>query len=100
VARCQHHKQITLAWTARRSAELAPCHKWERRWIEQWTRGAQSVAYLTKRPVEACARSSRNGQDEQLLTVLRTKPVLFVQGGVERPLLAYHRHDAATYPMP
>src|SRR5690348_7046672 len=62
--------------------------------------GRQSVAYLTKRPVEARAKLSRGVCDEQLVTVPRTKPVIPVLNGVERPLWAYHRHDATTYPMP
>ena len=56
---------------------------------------AHTLAYLTNRPVEACAKLPRNIQEEQLLTVLRTKPVVLVLDGVERLLLAYHRHDAA-----
>jgi tetratricopeptide (TPR) repeat protein len=56
---------------------------------------AHTLAYLTNRSVDACAKLSRNIQEEQLLTVLRTKPVILVLDGVERLLLAYHRHDAA-----
>ncbi len=56
---------------------------------------AHTLAYLTRRPVEVCARLQRSVQEEQLLTVLRTKPVILVLDGVERLLLASHRHDAA-----
>jgi tetratricopeptide (TPR) repeat protein len=56
---------------------------------------SHTLAYLTNRSVESCAKLPRNVQEEQLLTVLRTKPVVLVLDGVERLLLAYHRHDAA-----
>jgi tetratricopeptide (TPR) repeat protein len=56
---------------------------------------AHTLAYLTNRPVEACSKLPRGILEEQLLTVLRTKPAVIVLDGVERLLLAYHRHDAA-----
>jgi hypothetical protein len=58
---------------------------------------AHTLAYLTGRPVEACAQLPRSVQEEQLLIALRgrAQPVLLVLDGVERLLLAYHRHDAA-----
>jgi len=56
---------------------------------------AHTLAYLTTRPVEACAKLPRDVQEAQLLTVLRTRPVVLVLDGVERLLLAYHRHDAS-----
>jgi hypothetical protein len=56
---------------------------------------AHTLAYLTKRSVDICGKLPRNVQEEQLLTALRTQPVVLVLDGVERLLLAYHRHDAA-----
>jgi hypothetical protein len=56
---------------------------------------SHTLAYLTGRSVDSCAKLPRNVQEDQLLIVLRTKPVVLVLDGVERLLLAYHRHDAA-----
>jgi hypothetical protein len=56
---------------------------------------AHTLAYLTNRSVDACAALPRATQEEQLLTVLRTRPILLILDGVERLLLAYHRQDAA-----
>jgi hypothetical protein len=56
---------------------------------------SHTLAYLTNRSVDACAKLPRPTQEEQLLTTLRTRPFLLVLDGVERLLLAYHRQDAA-----
>jgi hypothetical protein len=56
---------------------------------------SHTLAYLTERSVDACAKLPRDIQEAQLLTLLRTKPVMLVLDGVERLLLAYHRQDAA-----
>jgi hypothetical protein len=56
---------------------------------------AHTLAYLTKRSVDACAALPRPTQEEQLLTALRTRPFLLILDGLERLLLAYHRQDAA-----
>jgi tetratricopeptide (TPR) repeat protein len=56
---------------------------------------AHTLAYLTNRSVDACAKLLRPTQEEQLLTALRTRPILLVLDGLERLLLAYHRQDAA-----
>jgi hypothetical protein len=56
---------------------------------------SHTLAYLTERSVEACAKLPRATQEEQLLTALRTRPILLILDGVERLLLAYRRQDAA-----
>jgi hypothetical protein len=56
---------------------------------------AHTLAYLTNRSVDACAKLPRSTQEEQLLTALRTKPILLILDGLERLLLAYRRQDAA-----
>jgi hypothetical protein len=56
---------------------------------------AHTLAYLTNRSVEVCAKLPRPTQEEQLRTALRTRPILLVLDGIERLLLAYHRQDAA-----
>jgi hypothetical protein len=56
---------------------------------------AHTLAYLTHRSVDACSQLPRPTQEEQLLTALRTHPILLILDGLERLLLAYHRQDAA-----
>jgi hypothetical protein len=56
---------------------------------------AHTLAYLTNRSVDLCASLPRPTQEEQLLTALRTRPILLILDGLERLLLAYRRQDAA-----
>ncbi|HEY7021026.1 MAG TPA: DUF4062 domain-containing protein [Ktedonobacterales bacterium] len=92
---------LTWEWTHTHLPTALPDHAglvWWSFYESQATVGkflAHTLAYLTERSVDACGKLPRPTQEEQLLTALRTRPILLILDGVERLLLAYHRQDAS-----
>jgi tetratricopeptide (TPR) repeat protein len=92
---------LVWEWTHVHLSTACPQHRglvWWSFYEPQATVGAflaHTLAYLTERPVEVCAALPRASQEEQLLGLLRSQPLVLVLDGVERLLLAYHRQDAS-----
>jgi tetratricopeptide (TPR) repeat protein len=56
---------------------------------------ADALAYMTGQPRSNFTRKSQHDLSEMLLHQLRSGPWLMVLDGLERILVAYHRHDAS-----
>jgi hypothetical protein len=57
-----------------------------------------ALAYMTKTPLAEYARLSTAVLSKRLLNELKMRPWLIVLDGLERILVAYHRHDAPAVP--
>lgn len=71
-------------------------------WFSFYEKGAvmsafcrYALAYMTERPVAAFAKLRTPDLADQLIAQLEQRPWLLVLDGLERVLVAYHRHDAA-----
>jgi hypothetical protein len=71
-------------------------------WYSFYARGAvmtdfcqRALAYMTGQPLNELLMKDRRELGELLLRQLQAKPWLLVLDGLERVLVAYHRHDAA-----
>jgi hypothetical protein len=71
-------------------------------WYSFYEKGAvmagfcrQALAYMTMKPVEDFAKLRTPALSDRLVAELERHPWLMVLDGLERILVAYHRHDAA-----
>jgi tetratricopeptide (TPR) repeat protein len=55
----------------------------------------KALVYMTRRPEKAFTKLRPSELSRRLIAELKRRPWLFVLDGLERVLVAYHRHDAA-----
>lgn len=92
---------LTWEWTTKH-AQIARSDWAGLFWYSFYEKGAvmadfccQALGYMTQRPVEQIRRLGPEALVEYLLRTLQQRPWLLVLDGLERVLVAYHRHDAA-----
>ena len=71
-------------------------------WYSFYEKGAvmsdfcrRALAYMTGRPLKAFQKKRQRELGELLVRQLQARPWLLILDGLERVLVAYHRHDAA-----
>ena len=92
---------LTWEWTTKRATSVRS--DWAGRfWYSFYERGAvmadfcrRALAYMTRSSLSELSKMRMPELSEKLLQELRSKPWLLVLDGLERVLVAYHRHDAA-----
>ncbi len=92
---------LTWEWTTRHASGVRG--DWAGKfWYSFYEKGAvmadfcrSALAYMTGCPLLTFANSKQVELSELLLQQLESKPWLLVLDGLERVLVAYHRHDAA-----
>ncbi|MCK9895603.1 DUF4062 domain-containing protein [Frankia sp. AgB32] len=92
---------LTWEWFSHRATDVRG--DWAGRfWYSFYEKGAvmtdfcrRALAYITGRPLDDFAKVKQADLTDQLLWQLRRRPWLLVLDGLERVLVAYHRHDAA-----
>ena len=95
---------LTWEWTTNHATNIRS--DWAGRfWYSFYERGAimadfcgRALAYITGEPLKHFRKKKTPELAEQLLHHLRDRPWLLVLDGLERVLVAYHRHDAAQVP--
>jgi hypothetical protein len=92
---------LTWEWLTNHAA--AARGDWAGRfWYSFYEKGAvmaafcrQALAYMTMRPPEEYAKLRMPDLSDRLVAEVEKRPWLIVLDGLERVLVAYHRHDAA-----
>lgn len=95
---------LTWHWTTRHAPALRD--DWAGFfWYSFYERGAvmadfcgRALAYMTQAPLDGFRGMGMTELADRLLRELRARPWLLVLDGLERVLVAYHRHDAAQVP--
>jgi tetratricopeptide (TPR) repeat protein len=95
---------LTWEWLTKRAKDARG--DWAGRfWFSFYEKGAvmagfcrHALAYMTTKPVEEFVKLRTPELSDRLVAELEKRPWLLVLDGLERILVAYHRHDAAQLP--